>query len=219
MGLDYYYDLISAPCRGPLMVARALGVQLTLKPISLLTKDTLQPWFLELNPQHTVPTLVDGDFVLWESKAIIGYLVGAYAKDDSLYPREPRRRAQVDRMLYFDMALHQRFRGYAHPVMKEGQAPDPAKLEVLHEGLAMLDAELASTGAFVLGEQPCVADYTLACAVATYRAMELGVTAARHPAVVAWLERCAASMDGWAEVCEAGAQGMAAKFRPLFQKK
>jgi len=219
MAPEYYYDLISAPCRGPMLVARALGVPLTLKPMSIVAKDTLKPEFLALNPHHTVPTLVDGDFVLWESKAIIGYLVGQYAQDSPLYPRDPKRRAQIDRLLYFDMALHQRFRGYAHPVIKEGKTPEPAKLEVLHEGLALLDAELAKTGAFVLGDQPCVADYTLACAVATYRAMDLGVTSERQPHVAAWLALCAARFDGWADVCEAGAKGMADKFRPLFQKK
>ena len=31
MTLDYYYDLISAPCRGPMMVAKAIGVDLNLK--------------------------------------------------------------------------------------------------------------------------------------------------------------------------------------------
>lgn len=33
----------------------------------------------------------------------MGYFVDKYAKDDSLYPREPQRRGTVDKMLYFDL--------------------------------------------------------------------------------------------------------------------
>ena len=66
MGLDYYYNLASAPCRGPMMVAKALGIELNLKKINLLQGEQMTPQFLAINPEHTVPTLVDGDFVLWE---------------------------------------------------------------------------------------------------------------------------------------------------------
>lgn len=37
------------------------------------------------------------------SRPIVGYLVGRYAKNDSLYPRDPKRRGMVDQMLYFDI--------------------------------------------------------------------------------------------------------------------
>ena len=66
MVLDYYYIIRSAPCRGPMMVAKALGIELNLKVVDLQKGEQLKPEFVALNPQHTVPTLVDGDFVLWE---------------------------------------------------------------------------------------------------------------------------------------------------------
>ena len=52
------------------------------------------------------------------SKAIIGYLVGKYGKNDTLYPLDPQKRAIIDRMFYFDMDLHQKFRNWAVSVLE-----------------------------------------------------------------------------------------------------
>jgi glutathione S-transferase len=46
---------------------------------------------------------VDDASLLCFSRAILGYLVNQYAKDDSLYPKDPKKRALVDQKLYFDI--------------------------------------------------------------------------------------------------------------------
>ena len=47
------------------------------------------------------------------SRAICAYLVNQHGKDDSLYPKDPAKRAVVDRMLYFDMGnLYNEFGKY-----------------------------------------------------------------------------------------------------------
>ena len=48
-----------------------------------------------MNPNRLVPTLRDGDLVLWESHAIVRYLAAAYA-DGLLFPSDPTTRAVVD---------------------------------------------------------------------------------------------------------------------------
>lgn len=58
-----------------------------------------------MNSQHTVPTLQDGDFSVWDSHAINAYLVTKYGKNDSLYPKDPEKRAVVDQRLHFDSSV------------------------------------------------------------------------------------------------------------------
>jgi glutathione S-transferase len=62
-----------------------------------------EPEFLALNPNGKVPTLVDGNFVLWESNAILRYLAMEYGPSSFLYPAEPKVRALIERWLDWSM--------------------------------------------------------------------------------------------------------------------
>ena len=81
------------------------------KVLSFAAGDTRKPEFVALNPRHRVPVLVDGDFVLYESNAIVEYLDEAYpAAGAPLFPGDVRTRALVRRLIievdnYFDEAL------------------------------------------------------------------------------------------------------------------
>ena len=64
-----------------------------------------------------MPVIDDDGYILWESRAIMQYLCNQYAPDSTLYPRDPEKRATVDRLLNFDlktlshavMAVHYEF--------------------------------------------------------------------------------------------------------------
>jgi glutathione S-transferase len=65
------------------------------------------PDYLAMNPNGRIPTLVDGEFVLWESNSIMRYLVLAYGKGSPIYPAAPRQRAAVDRWLDWTLSTLQ----------------------------------------------------------------------------------------------------------------
>ena len=46
-----------------------------------------------MNPQHTIPTMKDGDFIMNESRPAATYLISKYGKDDKLYPKDVACRA------------------------------------------------------------------------------------------------------------------------------
>jgi glutathione S-transferase len=60
---------------------------------------TNTPEYRGMNPTGLVPTLQEDDFTLWESNAILRYLCNAHAPGSSLWPREPKAQANVDRWM------------------------------------------------------------------------------------------------------------------------
>ncbi len=66
-----------------------------------------EPAYLAMNPNGRVPTLVDGDFVLWESNSIMRYLSLAYGQGSPIYPQTPKLRTGVDRWLDWTLSTLQ----------------------------------------------------------------------------------------------------------------
>ena len=102
--------------------------------LSFAAGDTRKPEFVALNPRHRVPVIVDGDFVLYESNAIVEYLDEAYpGRGAPLFPGDARRRALIRRLIaevdkYFDKAVDPVHRrddlqetGGARPAAARGQ--------------------------------------------------------------------------------------------------
>jgi glutathione S-transferase len=62
----------------PRWLLEELGVPYDVVRVDLSAGDQRKPEYLKLNPNGAVPTLVDGDLVLWESGAICQYLADKY---------------------------------------------------------------------------------------------------------------------------------------------
>ncbi|GBO03184.1 Glutathione S-transferase 1, isoform D [Araneus ventricosus] len=104
MALPTLYSYARCPfCRSVLMLSKRLNIKLNVKEVDLERKEHKTPEYGKMNPQHCVPTIDDNGFYLWESRAILAYLANKYAPDSPVYPKDPKERAIVDRLLYFDI--------------------------------------------------------------------------------------------------------------------
>ncbi|XP_026759797.1 glutathione S-transferase 1-1-like [Galleria mellonella] len=208
MPIDLYLNPGSAPCRAVLLTVRALNLDVNQKLTDLMKGEHLTPEYLKINPQHTIPTLVDDDFSVWESRAIITYLVNKYGKDTGLYPEEPRARATVDQRLYFDMGtLYQRFGEYYYPQILAGAPPDAEKLKKLEQALEFMNTFLDGQE-YLAGPQLTVADLST---VATISTLELtDVDFRKYPNINRWYEKMRAEVAGYKEVNETGLDHMRA---------
>jgi glutathione S-transferase len=77
-------------------VAQHLQIPHEIEIVDLSQGQQRSPEYLKLNPNGVMPTLTDGDFVLWESEAIMRYLC-SLAPGQTLLPSDPKKNADVMR--------------------------------------------------------------------------------------------------------------------------
>lgn len=84
---------------------RELRLEYRCEPILPRSGQTKTAQYTAVNPRQKVPTLVDGDFTITESAAIISYLSAIYGTEENcLVPTGKRERARYDEWAYFIMA-------------------------------------------------------------------------------------------------------------------
>ncbi|MFT5351144.1 MAG: glutathione S-transferase [Planctomycetota bacterium] len=150
-------------------VANQAGIELELIPVDLPGGGHMAPEFIKLNPNHKIPTLVDGDFSLWESGAIMLYLANK-APDSNQIPNDPKSRAQMAQWMFWKNAHFgpacgvYTFENLVKGMLGMGE-PDPAVVEKgsedFHRFFAVLNDHLQGRD-YVVGDSPTLADHALA---------------------------------------------------------
>lgn len=136
--------------------------------------NTQTPEYLKMNPNAKVPTLVDGDLVIWESNTILRYLAGKASSP--LYPADPAARTQVERWMDWQLATLNPpymalFQGSKLPA-DERPADFPAQVKAMGDALAILDRQVADKQ-WLAGGAMTLADVCLAPIV--YRCLRFPV--------------------------------------------
>lgn len=103
--MKLYYTSGSPPSRSVLMTFRNLQLNVDVNVLNLRGGENLKEDYVKMNPLHQVPFLVDGDFMLSESRAIMAYLVNSQKQGSLFYPIESKARALVDQRLYYDATV------------------------------------------------------------------------------------------------------------------
>jgi glutathione S-transferase len=151
-------------------VANYLGIEPTLRPLDLIKGDQKSPEYAALNPNMRMPTLKDGDYVLWESNAITQYLASK-RPETGLLPADEKGRLDVTRWQFWDLAHWDPtcavflFENVVKTVVLKSGEPDQAAIakatEAFHRIAKVLDGQLKGKR-FVTGDRLSVADFSLA---------------------------------------------------------
>jgi len=100
MSIELYAFPPSPRAFKAIAVANHLGIDFTLHMVDLLKGEQKTPEYTALNPNQMMPTLKDGDYVLWESSAIMQYLAGRKPQS-GLLPTDERGRLDVTRWQFW----------------------------------------------------------------------------------------------------------------------
>ena len=148
------------------------------------------PEYQALNPNGLVPTIIEDDFVLWESNSIVRYLAHEHGRG-TLWPTDARTRARAERWMDWQLsvlspALGPVFRGLVRTPEAErdmaaiGKARDGAA-----DAMAILDRYLGET-AFVGGPEFSLGDIPVG--IGTYRWFALPIEREEFPNLKRWYE-------------------------------
>jgi glutathione S-transferase len=171
-----------------------LGIDVDKIEVDFRVGDNRTPEFLKLNPNGKVPVLVDGDVVIWESRAINAYLATKHPAR-GLYPADPRQRALIDQWSYWQ-AVHlgpamQRvaFERVQKPLFGRGQTDEAAivgELENVDQFLDVFEQGLRNAREWIVGYLS-LADFALATTF-VYR-VGANISLETRPRVAEWVAR------------------------------
>ena len=148
------------------------------------------PDYLAMNPNGLVPTLKDGELILWESHAIIRYLAATYGAGN-LWPESPKARAPADQWTdWIASRLQPAWSAVFNAASRtkpehRNKAVIAKAVETAKAGFQIMDAQLRKTP-YLVGERLTYADIAAGSLLHRWYTMEIE----REPM---------AGMDAWRE--------------------
>jgi glutathione S-transferase len=193
--MKLYYHPASTTCRPIMLLAAAENISIEYQSVDLFSGENYQPTFTAINPNQAVPFLIDGEFSLAESSAILKYL--ADKSQSSTYPTDLQKRARVnERMDWFNTGLYhdlgygliysQVIEAYGYKDHNVQSATLTRARDKAKKWLKILDQNIIGPqNAFVAGEQLTIADYLGACMITLGEVARLDYAA--YPNILRWL--------------------------------
>lgn len=203
--MKLYYNPISLNARRAWAPMLHLGLadQVELVLVDFAKGEHMAPSYLAINPNHKIPTLVDGDFSLWESFAISLYLAEK-TPGQTLWPDTARGRADVIRWVSWHM-IHLgpaagtfNYENAIKPMFFK-QPGDQALLAKAEKDLTtyapVLNSHLEKRS-WVVGEGPTLADFYIAATLGYEPHSKLPLEP--YPHIQAWNRRML-ELPAWAQ--------------------
>ena len=147
--------------------------------------------YRKINPNARVPSLQDGDFILWETLAINTYLAKKHG--GPMAPRDLQEDALTMQWALWSTIHLERtiFPWFLHSYILDEDKRDPNQaakaIEDLQPLFRVLDGQLAK-GPYLLGDRFTVADLNLGCILLRPR-LQLGLDLSEHEPLEDWANR------------------------------
>ncbi|KAH9889752.1 glutathione S-transferase [Xylariomycetidae sp. FL2044] len=146
-----------------------LGLQYEARKMSIAAHEQKEPWFLEINPNGRIPALTDKDangekLAIWESGAMLQYLVARYDKDHKIsYPYGTKEHWEVTSWLMWQMGGVGPMQGQANHFSMYANDKYPYSLSrYVNETRRLyrtMDAQLAKNpSGYLVGDRITIAD-------------------------------------------------------------
>lgn len=199
--MKLYYDLITVNCRKVVAAFALMDIGFEKSHVDYLGGGHKSRDYLEINPCGTLPTLVDGDFTLWESNAILQY-AAEKAAAFAFYPREINKRADIQRWLFWE-AAHWYPSCYVYLVenlMKPMMNSDPDRAALDKEEpnwrrLANILERRLTDRAWICGDCVTLADIAVAAPLHLYPYMGLPLDS--YPNIRRWMSERVDELPCW----------------------
>ena len=199
--MKLFADPITVNCRKVIAGLDLIGAEYELAHVDYFTGEHREEPYKQINPNASLPALVDGDFVLWESNAILAYVADKLG-NASAYPTDQRIRADINRWLFWEGA-HWFPSCYVYlvehcvkPLLKD--APDMAIIaaqdENFHKLAGIMDDRLGQSR-WIAGDQPTIADIALAAPAHLHPYQRLPLE--RHVNLRRWLTEGVERLPCW----------------------
>jgi GST-like protein len=177
----------------PIIFLEEAGIEYDMTHVDFGKKDHKAEWYMKLNPNGRIPTIVDrgnGGFVVFESGAILWYLAEKYQK---FLPRGEKARSEALQWLMFQMAGVGPMMGQAMYFQRiaavKGIRDDYATNRYVSESrrlLEVLDRQLTGK-AYLLGDEFTIVDMATYPWARSFPWAKVSVDGLDH--LQAWLDR------------------------------
>ena len=186
--LQFYYSRLSINARR--VWVTLLEKNLEFEPILLkLNGDQFQPDFLKLNPFHHIPVLIDDDFKVFESLAILDYLEAKYPEPQFM-PTHPQEIAKVRTI---ELVTVNELPPASIVLMKEMLEVEVATNQIekakqtMATTLQYFEDNLLEDSTYFIGEHLTYADIVAGTAVAAIPS--LGISLEPYSKLTKWIDR------------------------------
>ncbi|EDW74955.1 uncharacterized protein Dwil_GK15954 [Drosophila willistoni] len=196
--LKFYYDFLSQPSRVLWMSLKLSKTPFEACPVALRKREQLTDEYKKINRFQKVPSLVDNDFHLSESVAMVRYLAAKGQLSEQLYPKALKDRARIDEYLEWQhsnvrLPCGQYFRdAWLYPANGIKGKPKPEEVD------KMIKAVNVSLGSlerfwldkeFLIGSNLTIADLFGAAEINQIKLCQYNVNEQQFPKVAKWLDR------------------------------